>query len=75
MNILFFGILAEKTGTTSLSLDNIVDTNSLKSTLAQRFPELQELNFIISVNRKIVHGNTTLDPHAEVAMLHPFSGG
>lgn len=75
MKILAFGILAEKIGTTSIVVENIHDTNGLKNELFRLFPDLQELNFIISVNRKIIHENMVLDANAEVALLPPFSGG
>ena len=75
MNLLAFGIIAEKIGASNLSLEDIKDTDTLKEKLGQQYPALQELNFTVSVNRKIVHGNTVLDDHAEVALLPPFSGG
>jgi molybdopterin converting factor small subunit len=75
MNILAFGMIAEITGKENLTINNISNTDELKAILFQQFPELSNLNFIISVNRKIVHGNVVLDDVAEVALLPPFSGG
>ncbi len=75
MNLLAFGIIAEKIGASNFSLEDIKDTDSLKEKLLQQYPTLQELNYIVSVNCKIAHGNTVLDDLAEVALLPPFSGG
>jgi len=75
MNIIAFGIIAEKTGNATLSFANCNNLETLKAMLFQEFPELKELSFLISVNRKIIHGNMQLNEGDEIALLPPFSGG
>jgi molybdopterin synthase sulfur carrier subunit len=70
-----FGIVAEKIGTDTLTLDGIPTTNALLGYLHGQFPELSEMRFSIAVNRIQVVGDTPIPPNAEVALLPPFSGG
>jgi len=75
INLLAFGIVAEKAGSSRLSISGVTDTEQLLEALFQQHPALRELRFAIAVNRKIVHANTPLQPDSEVALLPPFSGG
>lgn len=75
INILFFGQLAEVTGTSSQKLSGISDTDALKNRLQIQFPALESLTYSIAVNKKMIQQNTTLKPEDEVALLPPFSGG
>jgi sulfur-carrier protein len=74
IKILFFGLLTEITGT-SLTMDDISDTNSLIKKLNDEYPALQQLNFTIAVDQKIITGNTVLNDGCIVALMPPFSGG
>ncbi|MEX0998043.1 MAG: MoaD/ThiS family protein [Flavobacteriaceae bacterium] len=75
ITILFFGQLAEVTGTSSLKLSGISDTDELKNTLRKQFPALEGLTYSIAVNKKMIQQKTTLKHEDEVALLPPFSGG
>jgi len=74
VNLIIFGQLCEVLGE-SLVLNNIADTNSLITTLNEKYPELINSKYIIAVNKKAVTGNTILEEHCTVALLPPFSGG
>lgn len=75
VNILFFGQLTDVTGTTTLVLENIIDTKSLAAKLQQAYPGLDAKKYIIAVNSNQVTENTLLSDNCTVALLPPFSGG
>lgn len=75
ITILFFGQLVDITGTSSIKLTDISDTDDLKNRLQQQFPDLKKMTFSIAVNKQIIQKNTTLKSEDEVALLPPFSGG
>lgn len=74
VNILIFGQLTEIAGTT-VSLNEISDTDSLTEELNKKFPALANVTYRIAVNKKMVIENTVLTDHCTVALLPPFSGG
>jgi len=70
-----FGMLEEIIGFKEKMLAGKQDTDQLKIWLNAEFPELQKIDFVISVNRKLINQNTVLNNKDEVALLPPFSGG
>jgi sulfur-carrier protein len=74
INIIIFGQLAEITGST-LSLENVMDTNTLVKELHSLYPLLSDSKYVIAVNNKMVNENTILTENSTVALLPPFSGG
>ena len=75
IKVLFFGPLTDKVSEASLLLENVQDIDSLKQHLFALYPSLNEVPFSLSVNRKFVHENESLNDGDEVACLPPFSGG
>jgi sulfur-carrier protein len=75
MKVSFFGPLTDITGTSVTMLDGVVDTDDLHRRLLSQFPGLAGRTFAVSVDRRIVQGNTPLSQTSEVALLPPFSGG
>lgn len=75
VTILFFGQLTEVTGTSSLKLSGISDTDELKKALEKQFPALEHVTYSIAVNKKMIQQKATLKYDDEVALLPPFSGG
>ena len=75
MNITFFGPLTDITGSTMVAMDDIPDTDSLRRRLEETYPGLQDRQFVISVDNKVVRENTPLQGSSSVALLPPFSGG
>jgi len=43
--------------------------------LLDTYPALQEIPFVFSINRLIVHKDELILDHSELAILPPFSGG
>ena len=75
LKILFFGQLADITGTQEMEIMNVKDSDSLQNKLSDEFPEMKGLQFSVAVNKKTVTENTILKDGDIVAILPPFSGG
>ena len=73
-NIIIFGQLADIAGST-LSLENVTDTNMLVKELHSLYPSLSDTKYVIAVDNKVVNENTILTENSTVALLPPFSGG
>lgn len=74
IQLLAFGQIAEITGR-SESIENALDTDTLKGQLIMQFPGLKDLQFAMAVNKKVISKNTVLKDGDTVALLPPFSGG
>ena len=74
MDILLFGLIAEKAGTNSLNI-SATNTGALKQALEERIEGLSSLSYALAVDRKITHGNVELKGSEEIALLPPFAGG
>lgn len=75
VKVLFFGVLAEKTGKDAINVEDALDLDSLKSTIVDDYPGIKEYTFRVSVNRDICKANVRLNDGDEVAFLPPFAGG
>ena len=58
-----------------ITLENVVDTDTLKERLAEEYPALLNMKYAIAVDKKIVSGNVAIRETSTVALLPPFSGG
>ncbi|HXB29588.1 MAG TPA: MoaD/ThiS family protein [Puia sp.] len=74
VKIQLFGQLKQITGASELNSD-AVDTDGLVKEITTRFPLLENLNYLIAVDRTIVQTNTFIKPGQELALLPPYSGG
>ena len=74
VNIIVFGQLTDIMGS-SLSLNNIKDTDALLRQLNRLYPALANRKYVIAVDKRVVTTNTVLTDHTTVALLPPFSGG
>jgi molybdopterin synthase sulfur carrier subunit len=75
ISVLFFGVLAEVTGTSRKQYKNIKSFGDLTKKIGDDFPEIAHYNFRIAVNNKIVNKDPLLRQDDEVAYLPPFAGG
>jgi molybdopterin converting factor small subunit len=75
ISVLFFGVLAEITGTSRKHYRNIKSFGDLKQRIRDDFPEIVHYNFRIAVNNKLVNEDPLLSPGDTVAYLPPFAGG
>ena len=75
IKVLFFGQLTDVTGSQSLEIENIADTNALQQKLQELYPALIHTQYRIAVDKQIITENTLLHQAATAALLPPFSGG
>jgi molybdopterin converting factor small subunit len=75
ITILTFGMVASATGTSAIKAPACEHTHALKEWLFNTYPSLKTMKFSIAVDKKVVHNNTPLTAHSEVALLPPYSGG
>ncbi len=75
MELLFFGSLTDITQVEKMSMDTIIDTDSLKELLIIKYPGFQKAKYFIAINQQMVHQNTALKQDDIVALMPPFSGG
>lgn len=76
IKILAFGRITEIVGGNEFYVSSDFSmSNDLKDWLLERFPDLGRVQFLMSVNRKIINENTMINPSCELALLPPFSGG
>lgn len=74
MNVQLFGMIAEKAGVDTLSVE-AASITALRAVLEQRIPGLAELQYAIAVDRRIVRDDRPLTGREELALLPPFAGG
>jgi molybdopterin converting factor small subunit len=74
MEVLLFGMLAEKAGTTRLQVD-ATSIAELRRCVAEYIPDLHRLDHVIAVDRIVVLEDRPLAGNEEVAFLPPFAGG
>lgn len=74
IRIILFGRLADIAGS-SVSVNDVADTDGLISILNKTYPALAESKYVIAVNKQVVNSNTSLNENSVVALLPPFSGG
>jgi len=72
---LFFGVLAEVTGTSFKHYPAVSTMKDLTRKIMDDFPEIVHYNFRIALNNEIIAGEPFLRPGDEVAFLPPFAGG
>lgn len=75
IKVKFFGQLADITGKTDMEVAEINSTDELTKKVISDFQRLKDLQFQVSVNKKLIQKNQELEPGSEVAFLPPFAGG
>jgi molybdopterin synthase sulfur carrier subunit len=75
VKVLFFGILAEVTGTNCKHYSDVKSTGDLKLRIQDEFPEVVHYNFRISLNSVLTDNDLLLNDGDEVALMPPFAGG
>lgn len=75
MTIKLFGIFAEKIGSRQIDIPFCNDLETLTQYFSKAYPDLNQFQFAVAVNREIVHQNCLLKNEDEIALLPPFSGG
>jgi len=74
MEVLLFGIIAEKAGMGSMGVE-ASSTHELIRALTARIPELEHLSYALAVDRTVVIDDRPLTGSEELALIPPFAGG
>ena len=74
IKIIFFGKLSDIAGS-SVSVNDVTDTESLINALHKNYPALANTKYLIAVDKQVIRQNTILNNNSIVALLPPFSGG
>ena len=75
VKVLFFGVLAEVTGTICKHYNDVKSVNDLRREIYDEFPEVEHYDFRISVNNELIDDDQTLNNGDELALMPPFAGG
>jgi len=75
VKVLFFGVLAEVTGTILKNYSEVKTVGDLKLRIYDDFPEVIHYNFRISLNNEIINNDSNLNNGDEIALMPPFAGG
>jgi len=75
VKVLFFGVLAEVTGTNIKIYRDVKSLGDLKLRIQDDFPEVVHYNFRISLNNVLIDNDPLLNNGDEVALMPPFAGG
>ena len=75
VKVLFFGVLAEVTGSNCKFYSNVKSIGHLKNMILDDFPEIAHYNYRISLNSEIINNDPDLNDGDEVALMPPFAGG
>lgn len=75
IKVLFFGVLAEVTGTSCKQYPVVSTIKDLSQRITDDFPEIVHYNYRIALNNEIIVGEPSLRSGDEVAFLPPFAGG
>lgn len=75
ISVLFFGVLAEVTGTNRRTYTGITSYSDLRHRIEDDYPAVIHYNYRIAVNNEIVNDDPELRNGDEAALLPPFAGG
>jgi len=73
--VLFFGVLAEVTGTHRKHYRDIRSYSDLNQKIKDDFPEMFHYSYRIAHNNEIINVDPELRHNDELAFLPPFAGG
>ncbi len=70
-----FGVLADIAESSAIEVEGVTTTNDLVREVQKKFPSFHRINFVVSVNRRVVSAGENISENDEIALLPPFSGG
>ena len=75
VKIFYHGILAEKAGKETEPLTGAASLSEVREWLAGKYDGFKELNYFISLNGVIVHGDAGIDDGDKIYLIPPLPGG
>ncbi len=74
MEVLLFGMIAEKAGADRIQVD-VSTLDQLRAQLTSRVEGLDRMSYAIAVDRRLVQNDMPFIGTEEIAVLPPFAGG
>lgn len=74
VKFVYFGMIAEKLGTSEEILELSKETNNARSFLLNKYPVLNTMSFSVAIDQEL-QDEITSDSISEIAVLPPFAGG
>ncbi len=75
IEVMFFGQLTDATGVSSLTIEDVANTDMLIQVMKMRYAALESSTYMLALNNTMVTENTIIPPGSKVAFMPPFSGG
>jgi len=75
IKVLFFGVLADVTGTNCKHFRDVNSMGDLMLRIHGDFPEVVHYNYRVSLNNVLTDNDPLLCDGDEVALMPPFAGG
>ena len=75
LEIISFGKISEFIGHQQMEIQDVVNTDQLKTYLETSFPELAGMKYKLAINQNMIQSNQSLKNEDKVAIMPPFSGG
>jgi molybdopterin converting factor small subunit len=75
VKVLFFGVLAEITGTGIKIYEDVKSTEHLKQRVLDEFPEIFHYKYNIALNNSFINTEMILSDGDEISFIPPFEGG
>jgi molybdopterin synthase sulfur carrier subunit len=75
VKVLFFGVLADVTGTNCKHFNDVKSIGDLQLRIQDDFPEVVHYKYRISLNNALIDSDPLLNNGDEVALIPPFAGG
>ncbi|HLN20801.1 MAG TPA: MoaD/ThiS family protein [Bacteroidales bacterium] len=75
IRVIFYGVLAEVTGTTFMTYPGVASFDDLRKRISDEFPAVSNYKYRVCHNRVLVEAEPVLSDGDEVAFLPPFYGG
>jgi molybdopterin converting factor small subunit len=75
VKVLLFGVLADVTGTSIKTYNEVKSLGDLRLRIQDDFPEIVHYSYRISLNNEITDLDPKLSDGDEIALMPPFAGG
>lgn len=75
IELITFGSLTEVIKNQKIDLNEVNDTDALKTYLEHTFPALKQRKYKLALNKNLIQDKQSLHAGDTVAIMPPFSGG
>ena len=75
VTVYYLGVLSEITGKSTEFIDETGTKEQILEILLDKHPELRKLNFVLSLNGTVTHGDMEINSGDTVTLIPPAPGG